>query len=396
MKMQSDLTRQFLGQGYRAELDGMDLVSPDGREVYDIKFGGRGVRDLRDAALRLATFVARHPEVKRGYLLTALIRISPTRARSEWDLIRQVLLPKLTARMQLVALVDGVEVVEPPNPTLTPVVARFLEFARSQVARSGSRTSGSSVAQEDNLRASSPAAVMWKHLEIEKVLLHRWLLGEGPIPVGMLSKQVGCSYPTVLQAIQRLSADGLIERGRGRAVALARYPRDRWPELFRAQRLTYPPIEFVDPTSAPGAVDDILRRLQRLHPKGAALGGVTAARRWDPMFDLNGTPRIDVLLHRPVTRAPHGAERVRDADEFVRRLDPALKRRSPHVRGSTALVVHHIYRHEPLFLNLPDTPIPWADPVEVLFHLNDLGLTAQAGQLLRRLRPDTKSPDTKS
>jgi hypothetical protein len=30
--------------------------------------------------------------------------------------------------------------------------------------------------------------------------------------------------------------------------------------------------------------------------------------------------------------------------------------------------------------------MPWADPVEVLCHLNDLGLSAQAGQLIQRLR----------
>jgi hypothetical protein len=389
--MEPDLTRQFLAQGYSAVSDGADLLSRDGREAYEIKLGGRGVRDLRDAALRLATFCVRHPNVERGYVLASLVRISPHRVRAEWDLIKQVLLPGISARLQLLAVVDGTEIAEPPHPIATPVIDWFLDLAK-ETAGPDSRSSGG---PGDESGTSSPPGVGWKHLEVEKVLLHRWLLGEGPIAVGTLSRQVGCSYPTAIQAIRRLSADELIHRGRGRSVALAEYPRDRWAELFRAQRLVYRPVEFVDPTAEPGAVDGILRRLNRLRPKGAALGGVVAARRWDPSFDLNGTPRIEVLLHTPVTRAPAGAGAggwLREATEFARRLDPALKRRAPHAQGAaTVLVLHHTFRRDPLFLEEPQSPMPWADPVEVLCHLNELGLTAQAGQLLRRLRQDVKT-----
>lgn len=191
---------------------------------------------------------------------------------------------------------------------------------------------------------------------------------------------MGCSYPTAIQAVRRLSATGLVARGRGRSVAVVRYPRDRWSELLRAQRLVYPPEEFVHRIPEPEAVDGLLRRLNRLRPKGAALGGVVAARRWDPSFDLNGTPRVDVVMH---TVAPSGSVSAVDAAEFVRSLDPALKRRSPQVQGATVLVLHRMYRKDPLSLDDPQSPIPWADPVDILCHLNDLGLTVQAGQLLR-------------
>ena len=377
--MQSDLARQLLAKGYR-QAESADLLSPDGRDVYGITLGGRGVRDLRDAALRLVTFLAQHPKVERGYVLASLIRISPRRVRTEWDLIKQVLLPELAERMHLVAVVEGTQVADPPNPPSTQAIDRFLALTKQSSGPSASPSSDNSL------------AVTWKHLEVEKVLLHRWLLNEPPIAVGALIRQVGCSYPTAIQAIRRLSAsDGLIERGRGRSVALARYPRDRWAELLRAQRLVYPRDEFVDPTAEPGAVDGLLRRLERLHPKDAAIGGVVAARRWDPSFDLNGTPRIDVLLHAPMTRTSQAGGWVRDSGEFARRLDPALKRRSSQVQGATVLVLHRTYRKDPLFLDAPSSPIPFADPVEVLCHLNDLGLTAQAGQLLRHLREDAKS-----
>jgi hypothetical protein len=50
-----------------------------------------------------------------------------------------------------------------------------------------------------------------------------------------------------------------------------------------------------------------------------------------------------------------------------------------------------MYRKDSLFLDEAQSPMPWADPVEVLCHLNDLGLTAQAGQLIQRLRQNVKA-----
>lgn len=371
--------------GYRARVSGADLVSPDGREAYEIKLVARGVRDLRDAALRLATFLAGNPAVERGYVLASLIRISAARLRKEWHSIMQVLLPDLRGRMYLVAVVGGTEIAEPAALHQTIVIKRFLEVTRKRSGRSPSSVSN------DDTRTGNPAGLSWKHLEIEKVLLHRWLLKEGPIAVGTLGRQVGCSFPTTIQAIRRLTANEVIERARSRTIALSRYPRDRWLELFRAQRLIYPPVEFVDPAAEPGAVDGILRRFHRLDPKEAAIGGVVAARRWQPSFDLNGIPRIDIVLHTPAARAPHNGDWIRQATEFALRLDPALKRRSPNMNGATVLVMHHTFRKDPLFLNEPQRQASWADPVEVLYHLNELGLTAQAGQLLRHLRQEAQS-----
>jgi hypothetical protein len=383
--MESGLTSQFLSIGYHEEPeDGADLVSPDGHVVYEIKLAGRGVRDLRSAVVGLATFLAHRPAATTGYVLVSLIRISATRVRTEWERIQKTLRPELATRMHLVAVIDGTEVIRLPEAQPTVVVERFLELATRPTA-----DSQSTAFQERKTRTGASRATTWKHLEVEKVLLHRWLLGEKTLPIGALCGQVGCSYPTATEVIRNLSEHDLILRGRGRSVALKKYPRERWAELFRAQRLIYPPAEFMNPIAEPGAVDVIARRLNRLRPKGAALGGVIAARRWDPSFDLNGTPRVDVVLHTPVKRAPSGEEWLASATDFVRRIDPALKLRTPQARGATVLVLHPIYRRNALFLDEPQSPVPFADPVEVLCHLNDLGLTAQAAQLLQRLRQDS-------
>jgi hypothetical protein len=286
--------------------------------------------------------------------------------------------------MHLVAVFDRSEVVRTPEAESTVVVDRFLELTTRPRADSQSTAS-----HDRTTRTGASRATTWKHLEVEKVLLRRWLLGEKTLPIGALCGQVGCSYPTATDVIRNLSDHDLILRGRGRSVALKKYPRERWAELFRAQRLIYPPAQFVDPTAEAGAVDGIARRFNRLRPKGAALGGVIAARRWDPSFDLNGTPRLDVVLHTPVRRAPSVEEWLTSATDLVRRIDPALKLRTPQARGATVLVLHPLYRRNALFLEEPQSPVPLADPVEVLCHLNDLGLTAQAGQLLQRLRQES-------
>lgn len=378
----------MLALGYVADRDGIDLVSEERHEAYDIKLRGRGVRDVRNGVLGLATFLGRHPDVERGYVLTSLVRISAARVRAEWERVQRVLRPEIGARMRLVAVVEGGDVVEAPPGQRTRVVEHFLEWTKEAAAREG--TSAGAGARVP--RGGSTPGVSWKHLEVEKVLLHRRLLGEGPVRMGTLSDQVGCSYPTAMEAVRRLSAEGgLIERGRGRSVGLGRYPRERWPELFRVQRLVYPPEEFVNPMGEPGAVEGILRRLNRVRPKGAALGGVAAARRWDPSFDLNGTPRVDLVLHTPLTGGRTPATWAREAGEFVGRLDPALRPRGAlGGGGATVLVIHRTYRREGLFLEDPGGVLPWADPVEVLYHLNEIGLTAQAGEMVRRLRRDVK------
>src|SRR5258706_8827183 len=123
--MESELTRQFLSDGYSTGSDGSDLLSPSGKESYELKLAGRGVRDLRNAALRLATYLVRSHRTKRGYVLASLIRISANRVRTEWSRIQEVLLPDLAARMYLVAVIDGMEIVELPERRPTPVVDRF-------------------------------------------------------------------------------------------------------------------------------------------------------------------------------------------------------------------------------------------------------------------------------
>ena len=59
---------------------------------------------------------------------------------------------------------------------------------------------------------------------------------------------------------------------------------------------------------------------------------------------------------------------------------------------SAAVVVHPLLRHDPRFEGEAGACLPLADPVETVLDLYELGLTAQAGQLMTHLRPDLRLP----
>jgi hypothetical protein len=373
-----------LGLSRAARERSFDYAAPGGRVICEARFGRQGVRDVRDGLLQLASYVNQAAtNVDRAYLAISLHRSSRSRVLEVWKEGKRVMRPEVARKLYLLAAVEGQGVVEPHDPELEAKANRFARVAAEvEGGRGGPQPSQSAASQITGART---VAGSWKHLEVEKVLLRRWLLGEGPIQIGDLSRQVGCSYPTASQALGRLARGGLLQRRRARSVEIVKYPRATWAELFMRARSVYAPLEFVDVTGQPGAAERLIRRLGRKPAEDVALGGVAAGRRWDPDFDLNGTPRVDVVLHAQGRSVAGGG-----ALELVKRLDPALKPVGEERGGSPVLAVHPLARRDPLFDKSPGEPLPWADPVETIIHLNEMGLTAQAGKLLSRLRPEAR------
>ena len=131
------------------------------------------------------------------------------------------------------------------------------------------------------------------------------------------------------------------------------------------------PIYYKDRSGrAPDAVE-LLKRIATTAPRGVAVGGVVAARVHDKSFDLNGIPRVDVVVERDVGL------------DWIRALDPALQR-LPAVTSSPTLVVHPVTRVEITSANSAYPGVPIADPVETLLDLYELRLTEQAEDLIRR------------
>jgi hypothetical protein len=347
-----DWARELDDLGYRPARDrAIDFASEDGSLVIEVLERPRtAVRDLRAKLLPLAASVANDPRIERACLLLVVDRLTRRRLNDEWDGLMAVLRPEVARRLALVAVGEDFELCLPDG--------RAELVALAKIGRG-------------LLDAAVPPGLprMAKSLEVLKILLVRWLLGQGPIARGELGKQAGCSYPTVATAIERFG--GVILEHSDRSVELRSFPREAWYELLALSPSHRARLAYSDRTGRRADPEGLLRRLRKLEPPLVALGGVAAAHHWDPHFDLRGIPRLDISL---------ATEEGMDL-EFLRRLDPGLGPLEGD--GSPVLVVHPLQRPKALFA--PGKDLPFADPVETLLDLSELRLIDQSEALIERL-----------
>jgi len=347
-----DWARELIALGYRRAQDrAIDFASEDGRVVIEVLERPRAaVRDLRALFLQLAAVTATHANIERACVVLVIDRLTPGRIRAEWDDLMAVLRPEIARRLGLVAVGEDVQLCLPDEET------KLVEIAA--IGRG-------------LLDASTPPKLprLAKSLEVLKVLLVRWLLGQGPIARGELGEQAGCAYPTVAKAVERFARD--IREHSNRSVELKVFPRDAWSELLALAPTRRARIAYVDRTGRRPDPEALLRRLKKLNPPSVALGGVAAAHLWDPHFDLRGLPRLDLAL------AAEGGLAL----GFLRRLDPGLGLLEGE--GTPVLVVHPLQRPAALFT--PGEELPIADPVETLLDLSELRLVDQSDALIERL-----------
>jgi hypothetical protein len=339
--------------------------SRDGRRLLEVKLRPQGIRDLHATLLGMAQAVSGDRGLSRGILAAWMPRASDERIAREWNAALALFRPALAERLALV-------VVRPDRVLPLPEdrdLRRWGECLRGTLGR-----------LEPPARESRPAPSR-SFFEIFKVLLAQRLLRKGPLPIGELMRRTGSSYPTVADALRRLEAAGELARRSNRSVELPQFPERTWPELLALSDGLRRSRSFADLSGRRRDPHDLFRRLQALPSLPVAIGGVQAARHWDPDFDLHGLPRLDLLLHAA------GGE----ADlSFVARLDPALKE-VPGRSTGIVLSVHPLVRAEPLFEPHRKGGLPWADPVETLLDLHELRLTEQAEAMARRLS-ETPAP----
>ena len=139
--------------------------------------------------MELALLLSDRPEIERACLVLAISRFSMDRLRHEWTNIKGLFRPGVSRRLSLVAIGKDDLWVEPDEL----FSRRIAEVFR---AATGHAT--------DSLPVIIRPRAKQKQLEVLKVLLHRWLLREGAVSMGNLAKQVGCSYPTVREALEKL------------------------------------------------------------------------------------------------------------------------------------------------------------------------------------------------
>lgn len=336
-----------------------EFRSRDGRRLLDVQLHPQGVRDLHATFLRMAQEVARNRRVTQAILAAWMPRPTDDRIAREWKATLDLFKPSVAGRLAMVII----------RPDRTKPLAedkdvrRIGEILRGQLGRI-------------EMPSREPkTALSAAFFEIVKVLLGHWILKRGPMAIGELMRRTGSSYPTVADALRRLEKSQELSRRSNRSVELSRFPQKTWSELLALSETLRRPRFYADASGRRANPMDLYRRLQSMPYKHIAVGGVQAARHWDPEFDLNGLPRLDLTVEM--------ARGVGDLG-FVERLDPALKRVDPG-SGAVVLAVHPLFRAEPHFEKNPKGKIDWADPVETLLDLHELRLTDQAEAMIRHL-----------
>lgn len=341
-----------------------DYIARDGRTVVAVK-NATGIRGLYEVMMHLALSLSEQPEIERACLVLVISRLSMDRVRREWTKMERAFHPMVTHRLSLVAIGKDQVWVQPDDEFLRRIAKVF------QVMGIDSFDAAPGIIK--------PYARQ-KHLEVLKVLIYRWLMRKGAIPIGKLAEQVGCAYSTAKEALDRLNQRQSIARTQNRSVELTKFPISSWHELLVLSKTMGRSFRYSDVSGEKPDPERLLKRLERMKPQMIAVGGVVAARHWHPDFDLNGTPRLDLLLHTPAD--------IVDLT-FVKKLDPALRQIDGY-DVSPVLVVRPLQRCDPLFDHIDGTSLPLADPVETTLDLCDLGLTAQASQLLAHIRPECR------
>jgi hypothetical protein len=333
-----------------------DLQNVDGTRVLELKTRLQGIRDIDAELLRLSKILADSTGVKQACLLATLPRVTDDRLRTEWTSLERVLKPGIMRRLALIAIGRERPWISREEPTLR----RIADAANAAVL--------SMPHESSEERPPQPTRTFF---EVFKVLLNGWLLGKEPASSRELIERTGFSYPTIADSVRRLEGTGEMDGGRKRGVAFRGFPRQTWSQLLALSRSVRGTRAFIDGAGHRPDPPATLRRLRGHLGKGFALGGVVAARYWDPRFDLNGLPRLDLCL-------------TRTSDVPLRKLGlvPAGDASPERV----LLVTHVVERRDPLFQPDPKGGIPYADPVETLLDLHELRLVDQAEALIKRLR----------
>jgi hypothetical protein len=341
-------------------VDSTRQESTDHRRILDFHPFMQSVRDFEAAVMKAAKELTRRPSLEEACVAVSLVRFTRERIEREWKGMKSMFLPEIADRLALIA-VDGTGAfVDPDQPRLRKL-AQPLQPTRGAPRPPKHRPLGR------------------KSFDVLKVLLDHWLLGHGAVSVAQLVREAGASYPTVAEALERLESTQQLRRHSSRAVELSAFPEAAWSEMVALGDAVRQTQSWLDVTGRPSDPKGLLARLARLQRPGVSVGGVVAARHYDPHFDLHGTPRLDVCVHN---------EEAHPGDLAID-LDPALQltqeRKAPAV-----LVIHLVTRPY-----APTQPNPkgvrWASPAETLHDLHELGLSQQAEELVTRLRRGRRS-----
>lgn len=315
----------------------------------EVKHETHGSRNLRASLLGLAYWLAGHPE-NRGLLLLVGSRITENRLQEERQLAARVVRPEVMRRLIIASGGDGRYVGLPQD-----LGDDFREWLDRLVSRESPRC--------------RPRETYYAILQI---LLHRWVLGEGPLTRKSLGDMAGCSYPTVAVTLNRLGP--YLGQGPSRRVELMHFPREEWTRMLAVSDRIRETARFAAASGEVRSPEAHLRRLEQMGLDNVGIGGVLGARHYYRELDLVGTPRLDLSLHCPGRHI---------GLDFIQKLDPALRRVDSSLEPANVIV--HAVRRKEAFFTPRSGGLQWADQVECLMDLHEAHLERQAKEFLRAL-----------
>lgn len=341
------------------EESGLDLRKKDGSLGLEIKTALRSLRDFHAAVVAIAKIARQKDAPHRVCLVARMPRLSRKRVAAEWETFRSLLKSDLARKLALV-------VIDPPDAFAFPPKAHLVALAERLIPVFQ--------AIPDSSASFQPRVPSEKFFEVFKVLLLEWLEGRIPSTMKFLMKATGASYTSVSQSVERLRDSHEIRRRRSRAVELTAFPRTTWREILALLGPLRKTVCYRDASGRsthPRALYDVVKRKDMSE---VAVGGTLAGRQADTCFDLHGMPRLDLSLHTPSGKIPEG---------FVRGLLPGLRPCASDEAGAI-LAIHPLRRAWSFFKPDPRKRVRWADKVETLLDLHELGLTQQAEGLIQR------------
>ena len=340
------------------DLPGFRADAVLGDSIFEALIEPRDVRRFRSAVIDLARIVSVTPH-RRGILIVNDPHITEARLLNEWSSMSSVLRPEILRRLTMFIDLEK---------SRNPVIGQLSDPERESIQ---------AVVEHARLpNHPKPRRPAEAFFDILRVLAVHWIRESGPITSKELSEQTGFTYPTISAALKRLEPH--LHRHSDRRVELESFPRDAWLKLIAQSEKVRSTHAYADRSGRPRSQETLLSRLREQERNDVAIGGVLGARHYVPGLDLVGTPRLDLVLC---------SNRMDNADDLVRRLDPALK---PAERGEPArIVVHTLYRPVSFF-DKDGKGDSYADEVECLLDLHDARLEQQAIEFLEKLSPRTR------
>lgn len=327
-------------------------------------FRGSSLRDLRLVTLKLAYRLAQdNARDLCGLVLLVDSRISKDALDQESERMRAVLKKDLIGRISF--LHDPPDTESHFSRTAAPdglqnsnFKAYLAELIRGETAPT---------------RSYGSAPGNGKSVVLELLILS-WLRNEGPLSTTDVQRRAGVSYPTAAGAIKELEATGALGRGYNRSVELKRFPWTEWRNWLARTSTSRKTVLYAPSTHLPVAPLRLLDRLAKLKRIDVAVGGTLGAAKHYPRLDVVGTSRLDlVVLGEPQDFS----------EREVARLDSGLEA----YRGdpSRAVLAMHFIGRRKGWPFLVGQGIAYADPLNCLADLYEMGLTAQASEMLQHL-----------